>query len=83
MEKIKGSEMRVGLPPFREIAADVLQRLLDPEQSPLTAEERAILRTKLNLPAEMPGPATGTNAPPVSAGTNAPVSNATHAPVRP
>jgi len=83
MEKIKGSEMRVGLPPFREIAGDVLQRLLEPEQSPLTAEERAILRTKLNLPAEMPGPAPGTNAPPVSAGTNAPVSSATNAPARP
>jgi hypothetical protein len=83
MEKIKGSEMRVGLPPFRDIASEVLQRLLDPQQSPFTPQERAILRTKLNLPAETPGAAPATNAvpgsveagPPAAAtGTNAPAS---------
>jgi hypothetical protein len=60
-----------------------LQRLLDPQQSPFTPQERAILRTKLNLPAETPGAAPATNAVPgsVEAGppagatvTNAPAS---------
>lgn len=62
-EKIKGAEMRIGLPPFSEIAAEVLRRLLDPQESPFAPEERAVLRTKLNLPAEAPAPAPATNAP--------------------
>lgn len=77
MSKIKGSEARIGLPPFEEIAGEVLRRLLNPEESPFSPEERAVLRTKLNLPAEtavVPA-ASGTNAP-TAAGTNAPASPA-------
>lgn len=60
VESIKGREMAIGLPPFREIRQDVLNRLLDPEDG-LPPLYRAILRTRLGLPAETTAPA---NSPP-------------------
>ena len=71
----KGKE-RIGLPTLSEIASELLNRMLDVEHG-LAPEMRAILRTKLRLPAEAAPPAT-TNAPPSSASataisTNAPV----------
>ena len=59
----------IGLPPLADIDREMLRRLLDPE-SGVPLEERAVLRTKLGLPAEAPvlpeapGPPTATNAPP-------------------
>jgi hypothetical protein len=41
----------IGLPPFNEIDRDVLFRLMDPARG-LRTEARAILRTKLRLPAD-------------------------------
>ncbi|MBI3853839.1 MAG: hypothetical protein HY298_26740 [Verrucomicrobia bacterium] len=64
--EIKGSEGRVGLRPLSEIKKIVLDRLLDPENG-FPFEMRAVLRTKLRMPAESaPAPAT-TNAPPAAA----------------
>jgi hypothetical protein len=57
----------IGLPPFEEVNRDVLNRMLDPENG-LPPEARAILRTKLNLPAEK----AVTAAPSSGASTNAP-----------
>jgi hypothetical protein len=64
----RGDPLRV--PPLREIDRDVRSRLLNPTNG-LPAEAQAILRTKLNLPAEKPVGTTnqvemdsrGTNAP--------------------
>jgi hypothetical protein len=54
----------VGLRPFAAIDREMLQRILDPEHG-WPAEVRAVLRTKLRLPAEaVPHPAPATNAPP-------------------
>ena len=64
--KIAGGETRVGLPPLPEIKKVVLDRLLDHEHG-FVPDMRAILRTKLRLPAEgTPAPAP-TNAPPATA----------------
>jgi len=55
--KIKGSEDRIGLPPFEQIDQEILKGLLDAERG-VPAEIRAVLRTKLGLPAESaPAPA--------------------------
>jgi hypothetical protein len=58
----------IGLPPFEDIARDMANRMLEPNpERGLPAEARAILRTRLGLPAEAAPPATpATNAPPVS-----------------
>jgi hypothetical protein len=60
------SKVRVGLPPFEKIDADVVRAILDPETG-APPEIRAVLRTKLNLPAETApapsGPAPETPAP--------------------
>ncbi|MGO8677163.1 MAG: hypothetical protein ACLQVX_14995 [Limisphaerales bacterium] len=54
----------VGLPPLEDIDREVLARILDPEQG-AAPEIRAVLRTKLRLPAEtVRPPAPATNAPP-------------------
>ncbi|MGA2659087.1 MAG: hypothetical protein ABSH34_16415 [Verrucomicrobiota bacterium] len=54
----------VGLRPFKDIDREILNRVLDPEHG-ATPEVRAVLRTKLRLPAETPPtPAPATNAPP-------------------
>ncbi len=55
----------IGLRPFDDIRREIANRLLDPEQG-LPPEARAVLRTRLNLPAEAPRPPTATNAPPVN-----------------
>jgi hypothetical protein len=66
-ENIKTSEERIGLTSFEEIQREVRNRFLAPE-SGVPAEMRAIIRTKLGLPAETaPDPAINgaatTNAP--------------------
>jgi hypothetical protein len=48
-QKIKGQEVRVGLPPFDQIKDEVLNGLLDPERG-LNLELQNRLRTALNLP---------------------------------
>ncbi len=72
-EKVKGDpEVRLTIPPLKEIKQDVLKRLLDGE---ISTEMAAQLRTKLGLPAAPPkatqpgaesasSSATPTNAPP-------------------
>ena len=61
---------RIPVPPVEETEQIILNRLLDPDEG-MPFEARAVLRTKLQLPAEgTPLPAT-TNAPPAG-GTNAP-----------
>lgn len=52
---VKDREQAIGLRPFTEIRAEVLNRLLDPEQG-FPPEARAVLRTELNLPAESATP---------------------------
>jgi hypothetical protein len=54
----------LGLPPFEELTKKVLDRLLDPANGLQSIEVRAILRSKLGLPAEPPPAKSGTNAPP-------------------
>jgi hypothetical protein len=56
----------IGLRPFEEMDKEVLRRMLDPEQG-VPREVRAILITKLRLPAEMLTPSATTNAPPEKA----------------
>jgi hypothetical protein len=64
--EVSGSEGRVGLRPLNDIKKVILDRLLDPENG-FPFEMRAVLRTKLRMPAESaPAPAP-TNAPPASA----------------
>jgi hypothetical protein len=53
----------IGLPPFEDIEREILTRLLDPQQG-MPAAYRAVLRTKLRLPAEPKAPPAITNAPP-------------------
>ena len=60
----------IGLPPLEETDREILKRMLDPERG-LPPEARAILRTKLGLPAEpkelkesAPQASPSTNAPP-------------------
>jgi len=71
MSKIgrNNNEARVGLPPLADIERTIRDEWLGPT-SEVPAEIRAVLRTKLNLPAEAP-PAASTNAP-AATGTNAP-----------
>jgi len=53
----------VGLRPFNDIQREILGRILDPEHG-AAPEVRAVLRTKLRLPADtVPAPAPATNAP--------------------
>jgi hypothetical protein len=69
MEKIKGREDAIGLPPFEETERETVRRLLDSKDG-APPEVRAVLRTKLRLPPESaappePAPApSATNAPP-------------------
>ncbi|HTD87332.1 MAG TPA: hypothetical protein VK850_12210, partial [Candidatus Binatia bacterium] len=73
MNKIKGREMAIGLPPLDEIEKEVLRRLLDNKEEIVPFEVRAVLRTKLRLPPETKAPAEPTAPAPASpAGTNAP-----------
>ena len=60
--KITGTrEQAIGLPPFADIDRDIRDRILDPANG-LPAEARAILRTKLGLPAEKPAAPASTTA---------------------
>jgi hypothetical protein len=78
-----GGANRVPLPPFKELNQEVISSLLDPQRG-LPPEARAILRTRLGLPAEKAAPAspsaTDTNAPPVM-DTNLPPATVTNSPV--
>ena len=66
--KIRGRDEAIGLPPIEQSRREVLSQLLDPEHG-LSPEMRAVLRTKLALPAETAPPAgSQTNAPPAAAG---------------
>ncbi|TAL01423.1 MAG: hypothetical protein EPO07_08435 [Verrucomicrobia bacterium] len=68
-KKIETRAQAIGLPEVAEIQAEVLKRLLDPEEG-WPEEVRAALRRKLGMPAESAEPST--NAPPASISTNAP-----------
>jgi hypothetical protein len=69
MEKIKGREMAIEVPPFEEIYRQVRDAMLDPEGE-LPREYRDILRTKLGLPPEAERPASSpTNAPSATVST--------------
>ncbi len=61
--KTEMSGVRTQRRPLEEIDKKVLDRLLDPERG-LPPEIRAVLRTKLQLPAETRPPPASTNAPP-------------------
>jgi hypothetical protein len=65
MEKIPESRMAaIGLPPMATISQNVVNRLLDPQRG-FPPAMRAVLRTKLGLPAETApaSAATATNSP--------------------
>jgi hypothetical protein len=53
----------IGLPPLSDLNQEVLHRILDPEHG-LPFEARAVLRTKLGMPAETAPPPANTNAAP-------------------
>jgi len=78
-----GGVDRVPLPPFKEMNQEVIRTLLDPQRG-LPPEARAVLRTRLGLPAEKaaptPQPGNDTNAPPVT-DTNLPPASVTNSPV--
>ena len=79
MSRIPKERIEVlGLPPFEEMVKKIRDRMLDPANK-LPFEARAILRTKLRMPAETPPPASATNAPPgipvPASGTNASAEN--------
>lgn len=63
----------LALPPLAEIDKEMRDRILDPEQG-VDYEIRAMLRSRLGLPAEPPP---STNAPPAAIGTNAVPATAT------
>jgi hypothetical protein len=68
----KEREQATTLPPLTEIDKEILARVLNPEEG-FDAEARAVLRTKLGLPAEVvPPPDAGTNAVPASVTNTAP-----------
>ena len=53
----------IGLPPIEQINREVLTRMLNPEHG-VPVQVRAILRSKLGMPAESTVPSATTNAPP-------------------
>ncbi len=57
-----GNENRIRLQPYPDMNRDVVGMLLDPQRG-LPYEARAILRTRLGMPAEPVAPAPATNAP--------------------
>ncbi len=62
MSKVPKERMdAIGLRPFDDIDKEIVRRLLDPQEG-VPYEARAILRTKLGLPAEPPASAASTNA---------------------
>jgi hypothetical protein len=72
----KGKD-RIPLRPYPDMVREVVSSLLDPQRG-LPYDARAVLRTRLGLPAESvapvpaPTPAIGTNSPPAPVTTNAP-----------
>ena len=72
--KTSGSkgDVRIPLPPYKDLERVVVNQLLDPEKG-LPYAARAVLRTQLGLPGE-------TNAPPTAIPTNAPAMVSTNTP---
>jgi hypothetical protein len=69
------NEKRIGLPPFADINRTVLNQLLDPQHG-LPYAARAVLRTRLRLPAETNAPPlVSTNVPETNLSTNASATN--------
>lgn len=81
---LKKVDMRVDaipIPPIEETERELLNRLLDPEQTFIPYEARAVLRTKLRMPPEpAPDRNKSTTPSPAASGTNAPA--ATNSPSR-
>ncbi|HMP81305.1 MAG TPA: hypothetical protein PKA41_01210, partial [Verrucomicrobiota bacterium] len=73
-KQIESRDMAIGLPTLEEIASELLGRMLDVERG-MPPEMRAVLRTKLRLPAET-APAPSTNSPAASITVPAPATNA-------
>lgn len=73
MGRIKGSDIRIWLPPVEETEQDVLKQMLDPKEG-LPPEMRAILRQELRLAPETAAATNEAATPviPLSAPTNAP-----------
>jgi len=71
MSRVKESEVRVGLPSFDSIDAEIRNRLLDPSEG-MPFEMRAALRSRLGLPAEAAPPPSppATNVPPAATSSN-------------
>jgi hypothetical protein len=79
----KEAEPRVFLPPLEDIDREILSRILDTENgAPFTM--RAILRSRLGMPAESiaPAPATATNAPPGTVTNAVPATTTNAAPAK-
>ena len=75
-------DVRIPLPPMRDLKREVIDNLLDPREG-LPFELRAVLRTRLGLPAESAAPPAGapTNAVP-TVSTNAPAVSDTNPPAQ-
>jgi hypothetical protein len=63
-----GREQALGLPPVDQIGREILNQILDPVRG-ASPEMRAVLRTKLGLPAETAPAASPTRAPPATTTT--------------
>jgi len=74
-KNIEGSEERLNFSTVEQIEKELLNRLLDPEESPWPFEVRAALRAKLGMPPENASAPASTNAPPAAATTNAPAAS--------
>jgi hypothetical protein len=66
LSKTSARKDAIPMAPMEDIKRDLVGRLLDPEKG-IPPEMRAVLRTKLGMPAEPATPATGTNAVPQKA----------------
>ena len=77
----RGNEQRTALPPFDVLNRTVLNDLLNTQKPMLPYGARAVIRTKLGMPAETNAPpaiiSTNSNTSAVSSGTNAPATNST------
>ena len=78
MSKVPERAMAIGVPTVDDTEKEIRRRLLDPEKG-MPLEARAVLRTKLGLPAESAPVPPSTNAPP-SIKTNTPPTASTNAP---
>jgi len=73
LKQVDIREDALPIPPLEEIERDILQRMLDPEQTFLPYEARAVLRTKLRMPPEpAPEKSQPANGVPQPTSTNSP-----------